>query len=178
MEAVRTSIALLIVVIAGVIPNSAHAFPDGAPWGAANPAVEQNCAACHFGNEPVLDSAVLSLDGLPVMPTAGETYALTITFDHPDIVIAGFQLIATAGEESAGTFTTSGDSMEFIGASIRSVVPTTERGRAAWQINWRAPDTLNGPIEFFLAAAAANNDGSPFGDTIHFQLYRLPQRYP
>jgi len=151
----------------------ARAFPDGAPWGAANPAAEQDCAACHFGTEPILASDNLAISGLPKKLEAGVIYDLTITFESPDIVIAGFQLIARAAEQDVGTFTASADNIEFIGSSIRSITPLRTSGRAVWKIQWHAPEKTGGPIEFFVAASAANDDGSPFGDTIHFRTYRL-----
>lgn len=167
---------LLLVVFAAIHCRDVQAFPDGAPWGAANPAAEQDCATCHFGDQPVSDSAALVLRGLPDKATAGETYDLEVAFTHADIVIAGFQLIALSAGQSAGTFRASTDDLEYIGASIRSVVPNDVAGHAVWHIQWQAPDTLDSQIEFYLAASAANDDGSPFGDTIHFKAYQLPGR--
>lgn len=170
----RNTFGLLLAVVAALIGRDVQAFPDGAPWGAANPAAEQDCAACHFGAEPVQDSPALVLRGLPDRLSGGETYDLEIAFVHADIVIAGFQLIALSAGDDAGTFSAATDDMEFVGASIRSVVPDDVAGHAVWHIQWRAPDDTDSTVEFFLAASAANDDGSPFGDTIHFKAYRLP----
>lgn len=169
----RGSFALAAFIFAAVFVIDARAFPDGAPWGAANPAIEQNCANCHFGAEPVLDSPALLIQGLPEKFNPGETYDLAIIFADPNIVIAGFQLIARAVNDDSGKFTVAGDDIEFIGASIRSIAPQRSPGRAAWSIHWRAPEDIVGAIDFYVAASAANDDGSPFGDTIHFRSYRL-----
>jgi hypothetical protein len=169
----RTWFLLLTLIPTAFFVRNAQAFPDGAPWGAANPAAEQDCAACHFGNEPVLASDALIILGLPDKPEPGGNYELVITFENPDIVIAGFQLLAQSGSEDAGVFTGSGNDVEFIGGSIRSIAPLRMSGRAVWEIQWRAPDRFNGPIDFYLAASAANDDGSPFDDTIHFTSYQL-----
>ncbi len=169
----RVFIALLIFAVAAFKVNAARAFPDGAPWGAANPAAEQHCASCHFGADPVRDSVALVIEGLPPEPIPGATYALKIIFQDPDIVIAGFQLIAHAGHEQAGTFASSDANIEFIGAAVRSTAPTKDDEGVSWAVDWHAPGELALPIVFYVAASAANDDESPFGDTIHYRSYSL-----
>ncbi len=99
----RVGFFLLTLSLATFFLYDARAFPDGAPWGAANPAAEQDCAACHFGVEPVHASDALAIYGLPQKLEAGVTYDLAITFEDPSIVVAGFQLIAQAVEQDVGT---------------------------------------------------------------------------
>jgi len=170
---VRVFLVLVTIIVAAFTLNAAHAIPDGAPWGAANPAAEQNCATCHFGADPVYDSAALVIDGLPANPAPGANYELEIIFKDPDIVIAGFQLFAQAGDQQAGTLVSSVADVEFIGAAIRSTAPLGSDTVVSWTIEWRAPDVITSPIVFYVAASAANDDGSPFGDTIHFRSYQL-----
>lgn len=166
-------LGIALVFSAAFTLNAALAFPDGAPWGAANPAAEQHCATCHFGSEPIRDSGALRIVGLPAQAMAGEIYHLQVVFDDPQVVTAGFQLIADAQGQEAGTFASQETGIEFIGAAIRSTVTTkTEKG-ISWSVDWRAPVDLASPITFYLAASAANDDGSPFGDTIHYRSYRL-----
>jgi hypothetical protein len=171
---VRVLAAVIIIAVAAFSWNAATAFPDGAPWGAANPAAEQNCATCHFGDEPVRDSAALVIDGLPAQPAPGEIYELEIIFDDPDMAIAGFQLIAQIVEQQAGTFVSSAEDVEFIGSAIRSTTPVSNDDGVAWSFEWHAPVEIESPIVFHVAATAANDDGSPFGDIVHFRSYRLP----
>jgi len=173
-ESVRVYVALVIFAVAAFTLNAARAFPDGAPWGAANPAAEQHCASCHFDADPVRDSVALVVEGLPSEPIPGSTYELKIIFQDPDIVIAGFQLIAHAGHEQAGTFASSDANIEFIGAAIRSTAPAKGDEGASWVVDWHAPAEVTLPVVFHVAASAANDDGSPFGDTIHYRSYRLP----
>jgi hypothetical protein len=163
-----------MLAVAALWWNTATAFPDGAPWGAANPAAEQNCATCHFGDEPVRDSAALVIEGLPRHPAPGAIYELEISFDGPDIVIAGFQLFAQMEEQQAGMLKSSAANVEFIGSAIRSTAPVNNDDGISWLIEWRAPPEIGSPIVFYVAATAANDDGSPFGDIVHFRLYRLP----
>jgi hypothetical protein len=170
---VRVYIALVTTAFAALTLNAARAFPDGAPWGAANPAAEQHCATCHFEIDPVRDSPALAVDGLPAKPTPGASYELKITFAAPGIVIAGFQLIAHANDQDAGTFTSTAANIEFIGAAVRSTGPTSSDQRVSWEVEWHAPGEVAVPVVFYIAASAANDDGSPFGDTIHYRSYRL-----
>jgi hypothetical protein len=153
--------------------NGAGAFPDGAPWGAANPDGAQHCATCHFDAEPVRDSAALSLEGLPARAVPGTSYSLEILFKDPRIVVAGFQLLARARGTDAGTFSSKENGVEFTGAAIRSSAKRVNDNGVSWTVQWRAPDNMVSPITFYLAASAANDDGSPFGDRIHYRNYQL-----
>jgi hypothetical protein len=86
----------------------------------------------------------------------------------PNLRTADF---AHAGKEEAGTFASSDNNIEIIGAAIRSTAPARSEGGVSWSIEWRAPDEVTLPIVFYIAATAANDDGSPFGDTIHYRSY-------
>lgn len=167
-----------LIVSAAFTVNAALAFPDGAPWGAANPAAEQHCASCHFGAEPIHDSSALIIDGLPARPVAGANYVLAIVFDDPQIVTAGFQLLAHAAGSDAGTFSSEEDNVEFVGSAIRSTAPAKSENGVSWNVEWRAPGELSLPIVFYIGASAANDDGSPFGDTIHYRSYRIESDSP
>ena len=165
--------AFVLFAAAALSLNNARAFPDGAPWGAANPASEQNCATCHFGSDPIHDSEALVIDGLPRPPVSGTTYELEIILEDPDTVVAGFQLIAMSEEGQAGTFGSSAADVEFVGAAIRSTAPVQYNEGVSWTVEWRAPAVVASPVVFYIAASAANDDESPFGDTIHFRSYKL-----
>lgn len=169
----RADFALVAIAGAASIAAAARAFPDGAPWGAANPAAEQHCASCHFDNDPVFDSPMLIVDGLPGQAATGTEYGLEITLDDPDLVVAGFQLIAAAADRDAGAFASSDDDVECIGAAVRSTAPGEGESSVSWEVTWRAPGDLSGPIVFHVAASAANDDGSPFGDRIHYRTYEV-----
>ena len=164
----------MVIATCAVLVDAARAFPDGAPWGAANPGAEQSCATCHFDDDPVRDSGALVIDGLPKHVEPDATYELQIKFDDPATVVAGFQLLAHATGESAGTFVSDAVGVEFVGATIRSTQPIKGGETVSWPVTWRAPATLSSSIVFYVAATAANDDGSPFGDKIHYRTYAIP----
>lgn len=170
----RPAICIWASVSATLLSGNAGAYPDGAPWGAAIATAAEHCATCHFDGEPVHDSPLLRIEGLPEHPAPGKAYELTIHFDDPAAVAAGFQLIAEAGDDQAGSITSVEANLEFIDSAIRSTVPKKNGGAVAWTVKWQAPSIIRRAIHFFVAAAAANGDQSPLGDTIHFASSFLP----
>jgi hypothetical protein len=154
--------------------NTASAFPGGAPWGAANPDSARSCTACHFDYDAIPDSKSLSIEGLPVAPITASTYELRVSFVDSEALIAGFQMLASAGEFGALQ-----KYMESAGASIRSTRPAANINGIGWSILWTAPDLADKKVTFYLAVTGANDDGSPFGDRIHFRSFTVtPYREP
>lgn len=153
--------------------DGAGAFSDGAPWGAADPAAAQHCASCHFGAEPARDSEAITLEGLPASAVPGRSYGLEILFEDPQMAVAGFQLLARAKNADAGMFSSKEGGVESGGSAIRSTAKRENENGVSWSVQWRAPDDPASPITFFLAASAADDDGSPIGDRIHYRSYQL-----
>ena len=148
----------------------AHAYPEGAPWGAADPDAREPCASCHYDYDPVHESPALSIEGLPDVWTAGERYELLIRFAPVGATVSGFQLLAAA-EDGAGRFLTGSANVESIGAASRSTQPQDSRNGASWSVTWQAPRDGCSPVRLYLAASAANDDQSPLGDTVHYRKF-------
>jgi hypothetical protein len=87
-------------------------------------------------------------------------------------------MIAQAEEDQAGTFVSAAANVESIGAAIRLTTPVQNNGTVSWALQWHAPIKFSPPIVFYVAATAANDDGSPLGDSIHFRSYELPELRP
>ncbi|MEL7536405.1 MAG: choice-of-anchor V domain-containing protein [Pseudomonadota bacterium] len=150
------------------------AYPEGAPWGSADPSAAENCASCHYDYEPVFDSKQLSIDGLPDKVAVGDAYPLTVTFESPDATVGGFQLLIRSNDMSAGAVDGNGvATLEIKGSSVRSTSPRKlTDDRVSWTIIWE-PASATTPVDLYVAASAANDDQSPFGDQIHYRHYRL-----
>lgn len=148
--------------------SSASAFPGGAPWGTANPQSGQNCTACHFDYQAIPDSKSLTIRGLPVAPVSGTTYELMVSFVDSVAIIAGFQMFVSTGQFSA-----SQKYIETTGSSIRSTRPIANKNGVVWAMLWTAPDLADKKVTFNLAVTGANDDGSPFGDQIHFRSFTV-----
>ena len=166
----RPTASLILVALAGA--GSAAAYPEGAPWGAANPEAAESCSDCHYDYEPVHDSSALSIAGLPRIAVAGTSYEFRLRFAPDSAAIAGFQLLAAA-ERDAGSIRSDDPAVESIGAASRSTMPAAAAGGACWTVRWRAPQDGGAVVTLHLAAAEANDDQSPLGDRIHYWSYRL-----
>lgn len=155
----------------------AHGYPEGAPWGAADPGAQEHCASCHWERTPQRHSAHITLDGLPTRVAAGGRYDLSVVIDDARMKNSGFQIIAVVEGQPAGTFFVApGTHMETatIGTMLRSTQPQRALAkRVRWRFVWHAPTKLASSVIFFVAASAANDDGSPFGDTVHYQKFEV-----
>ena len=170
----RSLLAASISVAAALFVSTVLAYPDGAPWGSADPQAAENCGTCHFGAQPVLDSEAISVNGLPDRLEPGASYDLEVVFEDPAMAVAGFQMFAVAAGQEAGAFEASIDDVEIIGAAIRSIAPVKAAGAVSWALRWSASDTLPGQATIHIAATAGNDDGSPLGDVVHFRTIDLP----
>ena len=147
--------------------SAAIAFPEGAPWGAANPDADENCGTCHFGYDATINAQSISVRGLPEAAVPGETYKLEISFADDEAVIAGFQLLATDGD-----FHVDGGDIEYLGAAIRSTKPSTADDGFNWLLSWTAPDNPGERVIIYVAVVAGNDDLSPFGDRAFFRTFK------
>ena len=132
--ALRTSLLASVIVTLGC--QAAFAYPEGAPWGAADPNAEENCTTCHFDNEAVQNSSELTVEGLPDELAPDTTYELTVTFDNLEGVAAGFQLIAWGDDPNTGNFMSEADNTETVGSAIRSTSPIVKEGSVSWTLRW------------------------------------------
>lgn len=154
------------------IPFAARAYPDGAPWKTLDRPGEA-CASCHFGSASVAGSEALSLAGAPVAAEPGETYELTLRFAPGTPGIAGYLAAFHRADGEAGAVAAEGE-QEAKGAAVRSTVPlpVSAETQAEWRFAWTAPATP-GPVALHIAANAANDDASPFGDMVHVKTLML-----
>ena len=168
MAAERAFLSLALLSSASVF-----AYPDASPWGAANPAADESCGSCHYDYEPVRDSDAVELAGLPSAASPGRTYEVRVRMTGTDAAVFGFQLVATGG-----TFTVDADVLEAAETAVRSTRALENDGVVEWTFSWRAPEQRHGTVEMYLAMSAANDDQSPFGDTIHYRWFVVPMANP
>ncbi len=163
----RALIGLIFVAAFNV--STAHANPDGAPWGAADPNAAMNCASCHYDQEPVLNSAAITLAGISDQYTPGSVYIIAISFSRMDTGPSGLLVTATGGELYAG-----GGFLVANGNEIRSIRQKKAEGETKWHMRWQAPDVSEDKVTFYIAVNESNDDQSPFGDVIHFKAVTIP----
>ncbi len=150
---------------------SALAYPDGAPWGSADPSAATTCAGCHNDFAPVRDSDALNIVGLPPTLIAGQTYALDVNFVQTDAARSGFQLLVVP--VTHGSVTSESDDTDTSSNGARSIAVKAPgaNGRFSWPVTLTA--TTAGELRLLVAASQANNDQSSLGDQIHYREYRL-----
>ena len=165
----RSCLVLAALTAAGA---SAHAYPEGAPWGAANPLAAESCSTCHFDADPTMDSHELAIIGLPQHVRPGEAYPLRLVLTDETSVTSGFQIVV-ASDGDAGWFSATDERIESEGAAVRSNEPSAapDDKHVSWSFVWHVPDELTSPAQFHAAATAANDDGSPLGDRVHYRTF-------
>ncbi len=139
-----------------------------------------SCHLCHFDNDLDAPGGSLALTGLPDVFDPSATYRITVTLVRPDMVRGGFQLSArvTDGDHAgrqAGTLWALDGRVQVIEGPDAVVyaqhaklgTELTGNGMTSWTVEWHPPDTENSPITMHVAANAANNDASEFGDFIY-----------
>src|SRR5688572_27031649 len=89
-------------------------------------------AGCHVGNIENSPTGSMTLTGLPVEWTPGQTYTLTVTVQRPGAAKYGFQLssVSNANNTQAGTFSnTPGETrVNFRCGTGSQVIPCEEEG--------------------------------------------------
>lgn len=169
---------LLMLVCWG---TAIYANSSGPPSSNSGAPGESNCSTCHFGSAVNSGGGSVTLTGLPASYVAGTRYNLVVTIsDSNNKMRWGFQTTALVDDGSAaGTFmltdTTltqivtgqvSGKNRTYVEQGFNGTQRGT-RNSVTFKFDWVAPSTNVGKVTFYVAANAANGDGSLSGDSIY-----------
>ena len=160
----RALASIILLFAAGPVAANSN----GAPWGAADQNGGQNCNSCHFDGEAVLESEAIGVDGIPALVEADEDYLLHIWLKDESAKQAGYLASVSAGAflPDSGQAEVR-EKLKFVQISPRQL---HESGHVCWQVMWKAPDKRVDTVDVqSFAVNAANNDGSPLGDIIHYK---------
>jgi uncharacterized protein (TIGR03437 family) len=177
------------------IPIRLYADAAGPPPGFSGvPGEFGTCAVCHSGGSGSGSVNVTFPNGLTYAP--GVSQNLVVTVADPSQRRWGFQLTARQSSSTsteAGTFSPGADgftqtvcatsvtigpavcsssTVEYIEHTLAGTRNGTT-GSVTFQFTWTPPPTNSGNLTFYVAANAANGDGSPAGDHIYTALYTL-----
>ena len=162
--------AMLVLLFMGAT-GSAFAWSFGPldeKTGAPN---EGTCAECHVGNDLDSPDGSLMLVDIPETYMPSQVYEIVVELAHPGQSRWGFEMTALdADGAKAGTFELADDAnTQLSTANDKQYVKHTAAGtsQAKWTVQWTAPDADIGPITFYAAGNAANDDGGATGDYIH-----------
>jgi hypothetical protein len=175
------SMVAVVLGIAGLTGALRSGYTDGPLPGHTGGFGEPTCHACHF-EEAINDPAgSLNLRGIEdgrFVP--GRRYRLTVELERPEMRLAGFQLaVRFASEpraaEQAGSLTAIdslasvivwGDPPVQYARHTASGSDNVKMGKAMWAVDWIAPVEA-ADLVIHVAANAANDDASEFGDYIY-----------
>ncbi len=153
-------IFLVLIILVSFVPttlgNSNGKYSSGSGCG------------CHYGS-----SATVTMSGQPSSYTPGSTYTLSISVSNGvSGTKGGFSL-----EASSGTLTTAGTvgimSVK-VNSAGTSATHTTSSYRS-WSVDWIAPSTGTGNVQFKLAAMTANGNGGTGGDAWGTTTINVPE---
>lgn len=165
---------------------------NGAPIGATGAPGELTCgkSGCHVGhngsNNINNNTGVLtiSVDGNIAQYVPNQIYTITISMSQNSIERFGFSVVALKDDSlSIGTLIVTEPSMtqllggvsQYSGKDYMTYTAlgtsTNTIGTRSWIFQWQAPAQYEGPVQFYAAAVAANNDGTDDGDWVYTTNY-------
>lgn len=185
------AIKLLACVGFLAVVSLTYAFSSGPLPGLTGAPGEGNCTECHdsFGEETNRGNGFVSIEA-PSRYEAGERLSISVSVGQPGQRRWGFEITAltTDTNEPAGQFaiTDPVHTQLIQGENGRFYVEHTEEGThpgqlggATWTFDWIAPETDVGPVAFYAAGNAANNDGTRLGDWIYTTVASIsPPSFP
>jgi hypothetical protein len=164
----------------GLWNKRVHAFSSGPPAGVSGAPGEGNCTACHNSFELNSGPGSVSIGGLPGSYSPLQEVIVSVTTNHPDGFLYGFQLTAIDGTGTqAGTLVVTDDvntqlREAFVGGNPRQYIEQTLSGafpivfdQRTWTFKWIAPATNVGPVGFYAAGNGANGNNETTGDFIY-----------
>ena len=166
------------VALAASLLAAAGVYRAGPPPGHTGAFGEPDCGECHFDAVREDPAGAVEIRA-PARFRPGGTYEIGVAVRHPDLRAAGFQMTTRfldgdpAGGQAGRLEATPGtrlqnadDGIAYLSHSGPGAAPD-EPGRAVWTARWTAPEDGTGPIAFDVAAQAANDDDSEFGERLY-----------
>lgn len=135
-----------------------------------------SCTQCHGS---AVGSGSVEILGVPFAYTLNQTYDLTVRISDPDQLGAGFQLSV---EDAIGTPVGTLSVIDAINTQLNTpyyinhTLDGVDNSVAAWagngnsadyQVRWQAPASSVGPITFWAAGNAINNNLNSTGDIVY-----------
>jgi hypothetical protein len=172
-------------ILALALPSLALAYSTGPIDGVTGAPGEGTCVQCH--NSFPLNSGAGSLvvSGIGTTYTPGQAYTVDVTLADPNAMRWGFELTALdAAGASVGSFilpailqqSTTGN-RTYVKHTSSGTFPGTPTSHT-WQFTWNAPAATTGPVTFYVAGNAANNNSAFTGDRIYAASFAFPEFDP
>lgn len=193
--AIGFAVAMTIAVVATREVAANDVGPIFPVTGAPDEPVSGDGASCHYTPDCHVSFGLNFGPGTfaieaPSSYEPGMTYVITIDLAQTGQARWGFQMTAIDGLlQGAGTFAPSDANtqrqIQFDSFTDRKYISHTEVGTAvgqangnSWSFQWIAPDTDVGPVTFYAAGNAANNNNLSLGDYIYTTSATIPVPEP
>ncbi len=170
-----SAVLLLLFVASNSNVFALSSDPPDERTGAPN---EGTCAAagCHTGNDLNASGGSLMLT-VPDTYLPGEVYDIVVNLSRAGQSRWGFEMTAlNSNGTRAGTFATADANTQVSATNSKQYIQHTSVGTAQgtknsneWTFRWTAPSTDVGPITFYAAGNAADNNFWITGDYIYTQ---------
>jgi hypothetical protein len=173
-------------------PLVSSAFKEGPYPNVTGGFGEQSCHLCHLDNPVNAQGGGVTLDGVPPIFVPGQSYPISVTISREGLRRGGFEIAArfSSGKQKgrqAGTWKPQDARVQLIPGAVDKALTfvqhnlmgsrVSETGTNTWTVEWTAPPSPAGRVQFNVAANASNNDDSPLGDYIYLKMIRSsPQR--
>ena len=131
---------------------------------------EGDCSGCHHQTQsPAPNTSInVSIEGNPQFYEPGKTYNILVESNYPNLQRFGFGLSVRkqgVSFESVGHFIAHPDSgLRTSDYVTHTALKTFGQGSRKWTFQWKAPETNQGPLKFYVAGIASNNDNTADGD--------------
>ncbi len=173
MKKIKYITPICLVLFPFIFSNTVFAYSFGPPKETTGAPGENNCTQCHTGNSFNAAGGSLVLT-IPKTYEPGEVYDIVVKLSRSGQRRWGFQMTALNGNNvRAGSFS-SIDANTQLNRTDNKYIEHTALGTAQgtpnmhnWMFRWTAPTTDVGPITFYAAGNAANNDFGITGDYIY-----------
>ncbi len=168
-----------LLTLVALVAAPAIARSTGAPPGRTGAPPGTDCTACHLGtaNSGSGNVRIEFSSGSSYVP--GQTYKVRVTLTDPVAQRWGFEVTGRMGADrltKSGTFAIDDSTRtqfspgstagEYVTHTSAGTSPGTS-GSSTWEVNWTAPPVGSGPVTFYAAGNAANNNGANTGDLIY-----------
>ncbi|MBL4624951.1 MAG: T9SS type A sorting domain-containing protein [Flavobacteriales bacterium] len=183
--------SVLAVIFSGFNGTENGVSSTGAPANHTGAPGENTCTKSGCHSDGILNSgtaiSTLTIGNSITEYQPGATYDLSVLITDPAVVRFGYELTAIVDSDSsfAGDFTVTDldrtqilpGTNEFVGRKYLTYTyngtEPTNPGEGEWMAQWTAPSVDVGPVTFYLASVAANNDFTDDGDDVYFSQYQL-----
>lgn len=155
----------------------ALSYSSGPPLGKTGAPGESTCRDCHSDFPLNSGNGKFDFTIPPPIYKPGENYTFWVKLQDPGQRRWGFQLTSLdpsndgAGDLSPGnsdsTAVQTSGGRQYLAQKSLGTWRGVADGPVTWRVEWQAPLAGTGPVTFYAAGNAANNDGDTDGDYIY-----------